>query len=171
MHKEELAKEVVPLSKEGDYLYSPSCRELRALKGTVPLWLRMGRVDPVYLVRPLHRLNIKVNNDRLLVIAHDNAGERFVLACINLLMRNKRWHIDEVARPSFDNEFEVLSPPHPRAATDYVDYALQFSVMMRTGFGVRLDRDGTRPQLVCASRGVRNSRRTRHARRLGRIKI
>ena len=74
----------------------------------------MGRVDPGYLFGPLHRLNIKVNNDGLLVIAHDDAGERFVLAGINLLMGNKRWHIDKVARPSFGNEFEALSPPHPR---------------------------------------------------------
>ncbi len=83
----------------------------------------MGRVDPVYFFRPLHRLNIKVNNDGLLVIAHDNAGERFALACINLLMGDKRWYIDEVARLSFGNEFEALSPPHPRAAINYVDYA------------------------------------------------
>jgi hypothetical protein len=131
----------------------------------------MGRVDPVYLFRRLHRLNIEVNNDGLLVIAHDDAGERFVLVGINFLMRNERWHIDEVARPTFGNEFEALSPPHPRAATDHVDYALQFSVVMRTGFGVRVDHDSTRPQLVCAGRGVRNSRRTRHARRLWGIKI
>jgi hypothetical protein len=34
-----------------------------------------------------------------------------------------------------------------------------------------VDRDGTRPQLICAGRGMRDSRRTRHARRLDGIKI
>jgi hypothetical protein len=131
----------------------------------------MGRVDPVYLFRRLHRLNIKVNDDGLLVIAHNDAGERFVLAGINLLMGNERWHVDEVAWPGFGNEFEALPPSHPRVATDYVDHALQFSVVMRTGFGVGVDRDGTRPQLICAGRGMRDSRRTRHARRLDGIKI
>ncbi len=105
----------------------------------------MGRVDPAYLFRRLHRLNIEVNNDGLLVIAHDDAGERFVLAGINFLMGNERWHIDEVARSSLGNEFETLSPPHPRPATDYVNYALQFSVMMRPSFGVRVNGNGTHP--------------------------
>jgi hypothetical protein len=34
-----------------------------------------------------------------------------------------------------------------------------------------VDRDGIRPQLICAGRGMRNSRRTHHALRLGGIKI
>lgn len=84
----------------------------------------MGRVDPMYLFWRLYRSNIEINYDGLLVIAHDNAGERFILACIDFLMGNKWWHIDEVARPSFSNEVEALSPPHPRAATYYVDHAL-----------------------------------------------
>ena len=71
-------------------------------------------VYPVHLLRRLGRRNIEINNDRLLVIAHDDTGKWFVLARINLLMGNERWHVDEVARPSFGNEFKVLSPPHPR---------------------------------------------------------
>src|SRR5215207_1719206 len=134
-----------------------------------PLRMRMDSVDPGCLLRRLHRLYIEVNNDGLLIITYHDAGQRFVTARINLLMGNERRHIDEVARPSFGYEFEVLSPPHPRTATDYVDHALQFSVVMGTGFGVRVDLDGTRPQLVCASRGLRNGCRPRHARRLGGI--
>src|SRR5215207_9324693 len=136
-----------------------------------PLRMRMDSVDPGCLLRRLHRLYIEVNNDGLLIITHDDAGQRFVPARINLLMGNERRHIDEVARPTFGDEFEALSPPHPRAATDYVDHALQFSVVMGTGFSVRVDRDGTCPQLVCAGRGMRDGRSTGHARRLGGIKI
>jgi hypothetical protein len=74
----------------------------------------MDVVYPVHLLRRLGRRNIEINNDRLLLIAHDDTAEWFVVARINLLMENERWHVDEVARPSFGNEFKVLSPPHPR---------------------------------------------------------
>ena len=97
------------------------------------LGVRMDMVYPVHLLRRLGRRNIEIDNDRLLVIAHGDTGKWFILACINLLMGNERWHVDEVARPSFGNEFETLSPPHPRAATDHVDHALQFSMVMGTG--------------------------------------
>ena len=99
----------------------------------------MDMVHPVYLLRRLRRWNVEFNNDGLLVIAYD-AAKRFVPARINLLMGNQRWHVDEVARPSFGNEFEALSPPHPRPATDHVDHALQFPVVVGTSFGVRVNR-------------------------------
>ena len=105
----------------------------------------MESVDPVYLLQRLRRLNVEVDNYRLLIITHDDAGEWFVLTRIDLLMGHERWHIDEVTRASFGNEFETLSPPHPRPATDYVNYALQFSVMMGPCFGVRVDGNGTHP--------------------------
>jgi hypothetical protein len=124
-----------------------------------------------FLVGTVDNEQLRVTYDRFLVASDHDASQRGSGFGINLLMGNERWHVDEVARPSFGNEFEALSPSHPRAATGYVDYALQFSVVMRTGFGVRVDCDGTRPQLVCAGRGMRNGRRTCHARRLGGIKI
>jgi hypothetical protein len=135
------------------------------------LRVRMDMVYPVDLLRRLGRRNIQIYNDRLLVIAHDDTGKWFVVARIDLLVGNERWHVDEVARPSFGNEFEALSPPHPRPAIYHVDHALQLPMVMGTGLSVRMDRDGTRPQLVCAGRSLRNGRRTRHARRLGSIEI
>jgi hypothetical protein len=131
----------------------------------------MDVVYPVHLLRRLGRRDVEIDNDRLLIIAHDDTAKGFVLARINLLMGNERWHVDEVARPSFGNEFKTLSPPHPRSATDHVDHALQFPMVMGTGFGARVNRDGTSPQLVCAGRGMRNGRRTCHARRLWSIEI
>ena len=131
----------------------------------------MDIVDPRCLLRRFHWLYIEVNNDGLLIITHHDAGQRFVSARINLLMGNKRRYIDEVSRPSFGYVFEALSPPHPRMTTDYVDHALQFSVVMRTSFGVRVDRDGARSQLACACRGLRDGCRTCHTRCLGCIKI
>src|SRR5215212_8474940 len=133
--------------------------------------MRMDMVYPVDLLWRLSGWNVEINNDRLLIITHHDAGQRFVPARINLLMGNERRHIDEVARPGFGYELEALSPPHPRPTVYHVDHALQFSMVMGAGFGVRMDRDGTRPQLVCAGRGMRDGRRTCHARRLGGIKI
>jgi hypothetical protein len=49
------------------------------------LGVRMDMVYPVNLLRRLGRRNIEIDNDRLLIIAHDDAGERFVLARIDLL--------------------------------------------------------------------------------------
>jgi hypothetical protein len=131
----------------------------------------MDMVYPVDLLRRLGRRNIEIDNDGLLIIADDDTGKRFVLARINLLVGNERWHVDEVTRPSFGNEFKARSPPHPRPAIYHVDHALQFPMVMGTGFSVGVDRDGTRPQLVCAGRGMRDGRRTRHTRRLGSIEI
>src|SRR5215213_10444843 len=126
----------------------------------------MNMVYPVHLLRRLGRRDIEIDNDRLLVVAHDGTGKRFVLARIDLLMRNERRHVDEVARPSFGDELEALPPPHPRPTIYHVDHALKSPMVMRTGLGVRVDRDGTRPQLVCAGCGMCDSRRTGHTRRL-----
>ncbi len=135
------------------------------------LGVRMDLVYPVNLLQRLGRRDIEINHDRLLVIAHDDTAKWFVLARIDLLMGNERWHVDEVARPSFGNELEALPPPHPRPTTYHVDHALQFPMVMGTCFSVRVDLDGTRPQFVCAGRGMRNSRRTCHTRRLGGVEI
>ena len=64
----------------------------------------MDMVYPVNFLRRLGRWDIEINHDRLLVIAHDDTGKRFVLARIDLLMGNERRHVDEVARPSFGDE-------------------------------------------------------------------
>lgn len=45
----------------------------------------MDMVYPLDLLRQLGSRNIEIDDDRLLVIAHDDTGERFVLARINLL--------------------------------------------------------------------------------------
>jgi hypothetical protein len=68
----------------------------------------MDVVYPVHLLRRLGRRDIEIDNDRLLVIAYDDTAEGFILASINLLMGNERWHVDEVSRPSFGNEFKTL---------------------------------------------------------------
>src|SRR5215210_5655264 len=125
----------------------------------------MDVVYPMHLFRRLSRRNIQVNDYRFLVIANHYTGEWFVLARIDLLMGNERWHVDKVAGSSFSNEIKALSPPHPSPTTYHEDHALQSSMVVGTGLGVRVDSDGTSPQLVCAGRSTRNSRRTCHTRR------
>src|SRR5215213_3897689 len=78
------------------------------------LGVRMDMVYPVNLLRQLGRRDIEIDNDWLLVIAHHDTGERFVLARINLLMGNERWDVDEIPGPSFRDELKAL-PHHIRA--------------------------------------------------------
>ena len=59
----------------------------------------MDRIDPVDLLRHLDGFDAgEVHDHGLVVGAHQHAFERLVAAGIDLLMRHKRRHIDEVAR-------------------------------------------------------------------------
>src|SRR5207302_1527760 len=76
----------------------------------------MDRVDPRHVLGLLDRLDVEVDDDRLVVAAHQHAFERLVRARIDLLMRHEGWHIDEIAGPGLGHEFEVLAPAHARLA-------------------------------------------------------
>jgi hypothetical protein len=52
--------------------------------------LRMGRIYPVDFLRILDRGYVEIDHDRLLIAAHDHAGERLVLVGVDLLMRHER---------------------------------------------------------------------------------
>ena len=84
-------------------------------------------VYPVHLLRRLGRRNIEINNDRLLLIAHDDTAEWFVVARINLLMENERWNVDEVARARFRDILQPFARAHARLALHHIDHALQLA--------------------------------------------
>src|SRR3954447_1732331 len=128
----------------------------------------MNVVYPVHLLWVWLDLGkIEIDHDRLLTAAYDDAGERVVGAGIDLLVRHVRRDVDEVAGTRLGRELEALAPPHPRLAADHVDHTFDRAVMMRTGLGVRVYYDGSRPELLraCASRcdrgGAIHSRRLR----------
>jgi hypothetical protein len=74
----------------------------------------MGGIHPVCLLGRFGRSDVEVDDDGFLIATNHDAGQRFVVVRIDLLMRDKRRHVDEVAGPGFGHEFEALSPPHPR---------------------------------------------------------
>src|SRR6185312_11197629 len=100
------------------------------------------------------------------VRAHEHAFERLVGAGIDLLMRHVRRHIDEIAGAGLGDEFQILAPAHARLAAQNVDHAFQCAVMMRSGFGVGLNGDGSGPDLLRANARIVDRRLAVHAGRL-----
>lgn len=74
----------------------------------------MDWVLPEDLFRLFDRFDIQIDDDRLLPGADKHAFQRFVAACIDLLVRHIRRHEDEIARPGFGDEFR-FSPQRIRA--------------------------------------------------------
>ena len=65
--------------------------------------------------------------------AHDHRFHRLIPPSINLLMRHKRRHVDEVARPGFVDELQPLAPAQARATADDIEDRLQLPMMMGGG--------------------------------------
>src|SRR5207253_166198 len=107
----------------------------------------------------------------LTVASAQHAFERFGRASVDFLVRHIRRHIDEVARPRFRGELQVLAPAHARAALHHVDHALEVAVVMRTGLRIRMDVDGARPQLARPDAREIDRSLAVHARRLRRVRI
>src|SRR5262249_15205499 len=131
----------------------------------------VDRVDPRNVLRLLGRLNVEVDDDGLVVAAHQHAFERLVRARVDLLVRHVRRHEDEVTRAGLGGEFEPIAPPHPRFAAHDVDHAFQRAVVMRAGLRVGMDADGPGPELL--GTGAREIDRglAVHAWRLRRIRV
>ncbi|GJE46202.1 hypothetical protein AEGHOMDF_5402 [Methylobacterium soli] len=121
---------------------------------------------------PLHRLDIgQVDDDRLVVRAHQHAMQGLVRRGIDLLMRHEGGHEDEVAGARLGDVFEPLAPAHPGAARDDVDHALEHPVVVHAGLGVGLDRHGAGPDLLRTHARVVDRRLAEHAGRLGGVRI
>src|SRR5262245_47052331 len=126
----------------------------------------MNRIDPLNLVRFLHRLDVEVDHDRFVVAAHHHAFERLARAGVDFLVGYERRHIDEIARTSFGGEFQPLAPTHARLAAHHVDDALELAVVMCPGLGVGANVHGACPNLLGADAGIVDRSLAIHARRL-----
>src|SRR5580704_12397510 len=115
--------------------------------------------------------NIQVDDDRLLTAAYDHGLYRLIFAGVQFLMRHVGRDVDEVSRTRFIDELQVISPTKTGSAADYVDHRFQFAVMMRTGLGVGMHDDGSRPELLRADAGARDGFGAGHARRLRRVAV
>ena len=122
----------------------------------------------------LRAFDIEIHHDWVLPASYDHSLDRFVGARVDLPMRHERRDIDEVARTGFvDEELEMLAPAESGAALDDVQHRLQFAVVMRGGFGVRLDSQRFRPRSFEAPAVMAWSDRggSGHAGSLGRVGI
>jgi hypothetical protein len=126
----------------------------------------MPRIDPEYSLRLLDRLNVKVDNDWLLVAPHQNAFQRRVAVRIDLLVRYVRRDIDEVAWSSFGQVLQPFAPAHTSLAANDIDDAFDMAVMVCSGFCVWVDRHGSCPDLFSTDSCMSDRCGAVHARRL-----
>lgn len=86
----------------------------------------------------LGTFEIEIDDDWVLTAAHDYGFTRLVGECVDLLVRDIGWNVDEVARSGFAAELQVVPPAHPRFTADNVEDRFEFAVMMGPGFGIGL---------------------------------
>src|SRR5579859_3708002 len=84
------------------------------LTGGFWLGVLVDRVDPAHFLRPFDGLDVEIDDDRIVVAAHQHAFERLVGRGVDLLVRHIGRDIDEVARARLGDKFEMLAPTHPR---------------------------------------------------------
>src|SRR5476651_1756850 len=106
----------------------------------VRVWMRW--IDPVDLFDLFGRCDVEVDGDGLVVGADQHAFERLGVRGVDLLVRDIRRHIDEVAGSGLGGELELVAPAHAGAALHNVDHALEMAVVMRAGLGVGVDGHG-----------------------------
>src|SRR5690606_4268175 len=110
----------------------------------------VNRVDPGDLLRLLDRFDVEIDDDRLVVAPYQYAFQRLVAGRVDLLVRHIGRHEDEIAGARLRDEFQLLAPTHARLAANYIDDALERTVMVCTGLGVGMNVHGACPDLLCA---------------------
>ena len=117
------------------------------------------------------RLQIKIHDNRLLTIPHDNRFARVIWISINLLVRYIRRNVNKISSCGFVTEFQAIAPTHPHSSFQHVQDGFQLSMVVRSCLRIRLDDHGPSPQCSRSSFRVSNCSSPRHARRLGRIPV
>src|SRR5438874_11295940 len=73
-------------------------RRLKPLRA--PRWIRMNIVDPMHLFGIwLDVRQVEIDDDGILTAATQHTRQRLGVARVDLLVRDGRWHIDEVPWP------------------------------------------------------------------------
>src|SRR5579863_7867994 len=62
---------------------------------------------------------IEIDHHRLLPATHEHAGQRRLVARVDLLMGDEGRHVDEIARASLGDEFKPVAPAHAGAAAHH----------------------------------------------------
>src|SRR5579871_2834395 len=87
---------------------SQTCRAGTPLSGILANGLSspVQVVDPAHQLRHLDRRDVEVHDEALLAAASEHAVQLRILARIELLVRDVRRHVDEVARARLRNKLE-----------------------------------------------------------------
>ena len=117
------------------------------------------------------RLQVKIHDDRLLTIPHDDGFARLIRISINLLVRHIRGNVNKISGSGFVTEFQSIAPAHPHSSFHHVQDGFQFSMVVRSRLRIRLDDHGPSPQRVRSGCRMSNCSSPRHARRLWRIRV
>ena len=72
--------------------------------------MRMGRVDPIDGFGFFDGGDVEADGDCFVVTSNQDALEAFAPACIDLLVRNERRNVDEVAGPGLGDELQPFAP-------------------------------------------------------------
>lgn len=89
--------------------------------------------------------DIEIDHYRFLAAPNDNRFHGFVGSGIEFLVRYVRWNVDKIAGAGFVDEFEMIAPAETGASANHVNDGFQFTVVVRTGLGVRMHDDGSGP--------------------------
>src|ERR1041385_177515 len=135
------------------------------------LAVAMDGVDPPHLFRLFDRLDIEIDDNRLVVAAHQHAFQGLLAGSVDLLMRHIGRYKDEIARSGLRDIFEMLAPTHARPPFQDINDAFERAVMMRAGFGIGVDMDRAGPDLLRADAGEIDRRRAIHPGGLGRVGV
>jgi len=117
------------------------------------------------------RLQVKINDDRLLAIPHDYGFAGLIWISINLLVRHIRGNVNKISGSGFVTEFQSIAPAHPHSSFDHAQDGFQFSMVVRSRLRIRLDDHGPSPQRSRSGFRMSNCGSPRHTRRLWRIHV
>src|SRR5205814_2338747 len=110
--------------------------------------LAVDRVQPAHLFRLFDRLDVEVDDDCLVITAHQHAFQRLIARSVDLLMRHIGRHENEIARSGLGDIFEMVAPAHPRPAPDDINDAFEGAVVVCAGFRIGVDMNGAGPDLL-----------------------
>ena len=111
-------------------------------------------MPPTNIGRSFRTRNIEIDHDRFLPAADHYALYRRSWIGVDFLVRHKRRNVDEIARPGFVDEFQLLAPAESRAALHYIEDRFQLAMVVRARLGVGFDYHRSGPQLVRSGAGV-----------------
>src|SRR3989442_248083 len=111
-------------------------------------------IDPINRFWWFNGGNVQIHHDRLLTAADQHADKLIILAGVDFLMRDKRWHIDKISWSGLGNVLQMIAPTHTGASMYHINHTLQVPMVVGTSFGMGMDRDGAGPELASPRAGM-----------------